>query len=110
MPTPIWRTSGYGLPDCRVWRYWDKEQPVTLEGAPAKALVMARAGQALIAIASYGPDGEARLALDARTLGLPKDLKAVNAETGEPVARNMDGSFRFLLPRHDFRLIAVGRP
>lgn len=108
--TAILANFGYGLPDCRVWRYWDKEQPAALSGASAKALVMARAGRALIAVASYGPAGDVRLAPDARALGLPKDLRAVNAETGEPVALDKDGSFRFPLPRHDFRLIALGPP
>ena len=29
---------GYGLPDCRVWRYWDDAQPITTTGAPRKRL------------------------------------------------------------------------
>lgn len=99
---------GYGLADCRVWRYWDTEQPVKTAGAPAKTLALARAGKALIAVASYGPAGEVRLTLDTRLLGLPENATAVNAETGEPVERTAPGQFTLTLPRHDFRLIALG--
>jgi hypothetical protein len=98
---------GYGLPDCRVWRYWENGQPVRTEGAPVKTLVMARSGKALIAVASYGPAGEVRLTLDTRKLGLAETATAVNAETGEPVQRVAAGRFTLPVPRHDFRLIAV---
>ena len=108
--TALLANFGYGLPDCRIWRYWDAGQPVKTEGAPARAIVLARAGRALLAVASYGSGGEISLSLDLETLGVPANAVARNAETGEPVERVAEGRFRLLLPRHDFRLIAVGTP
>lgn len=105
--TSILADFGYGLPDCRVWRYWDRDPPVTLAGAPAKMLVMSRANRALIAVASYGAAGDVDVALDFAALGLPADAAAVNAETGEPVTRTAPGRYRIALPRHDFRLMSV---
>lgn len=106
--TALLANFGYGLPDCRVWRYWDANQPVKTEGAPAKTIVMARAGRALLAVSSYGPGGDVSLALDLAALGVPADAVARNAETGEPIERTAGGRFKLSLPRHDFRLIEVG--
>lgn len=99
---------GYGLPDCRVWRYWDPEQPVKTSDTPVKTLALARGGQVLLAVASYGPEGDVALALDTRLLGLAKEATAVNAETGAPIERTAPGQFKLTLPRHDFRLILLG--
>jgi hypothetical protein len=105
--TAILANFGYGLPDCRVWRYWDNAQPVRTTGAPVKVLALARAGQALLAVASYGPGGDVCVDLDRAALGLSGELAAVNAETGEAVEGNARGQFKLSLPRHDFRIIRV---
>ncbi len=81
--------------------------PVRVEGAPVKILALARNGKALLAVASYGAEGEVRLMLDNRLLGLPKDTAATNAETGEPVDRTAPGQYRLTVPRHDFRLLLI---
>ncbi|HRT28244.1 MAG TPA: DUF6067 family protein [Kiritimatiellia bacterium] len=106
--TALLANFGYGLPDCRVWRYWDADQPVKTEGAPVKTIVMARAGRALLAVSSYGPGGDVSLSLDLAALGVPADAVARNAEIGEPIERTAEGRFKLSLPRHDFRLIEVG--
>jgi hypothetical protein len=46
---------GYGLPDCRVHRYWEDGFPLQTEGAKMHALVLSRGGKALIALGNYGP-------------------------------------------------------
>jgi hypothetical protein len=101
---------GYGLPDCRVWRFWDDPQPVQVEGVPAKTLTLARAGKAMIVISSFGPAGEVTFKVNPQMLGLGEDVVAVNAETSEPLAQPGPGSFRLILPRHDFRLIRLTPP
>jgi len=106
--TAILANFGYGLSDCRVWRYWDKVQPVKLAGVPAKALVLARQGQAMIVVSSYGHEGTIQIELDRKTLGLSKDTVAVNAETGERIDQSTPGQFKLNLPRHDFRIIKIG--
>ena len=107
--TAILANFGYGLSDCRVWRYWDKVQPVKLAGVPAKALVLARQGQAMIVVSSYGHEGTIQIELDRKTLGLSDDAVAVNIETGERLEQIATGQFKLHLPRHDFRIIQTGR-
>ncbi len=46
---------GYGMPDCRVFRYWEDGFPLKTEGAEMRALVLAHDGKAMIAIGNYGP-------------------------------------------------------
>jgi len=46
---------GYGMPDCRVFRYWEDGFPLRTQGAELRALVLARGGKALIALGNYGP-------------------------------------------------------
>ncbi len=46
---------GYGLPNCRVFRYWEDGFPLRSEGAEMRALVLARGGKAMIAMGNYGP-------------------------------------------------------
>jgi len=45
---------GYGMPDCRVFRYWEAGFPLRTQGAEMRALVLARGGKALIALGNYG--------------------------------------------------------
>ena len=99
---------GYGLPDCRVWRYWDESQPLKASGAPAKTLVLSRDGKVLVVVASYGPGGDVILDLDLEVLGVGGDAEAVNVETGDPVKRVAPGRYDLPLPRHDFRVIRIG--
>ena len=105
--TALLANFGYGLTDCRVWRYWDDAQPIRATGAPVKTLVLARAGQALLVVASYGPGGDVQISLDQAALGLADDAVAVNAETGERLEQVAPGQFKLFLPRHDFRIIRV---
>lgn len=99
--------AGYGLPDCRVWRYWDENAPVRTAGVPVKTLTLARAGRAMVVVSSFGPAGEVTLNLKAEPLGLSGALIATNAETGEKLAQPGPGSFTLNLPRHDFRIVRI---
>ncbi len=99
---------GYGLPDCRVFRYWDESPPVKTSGAAAKTLALGRSGQALIVVASYGPAGDVTLDLDPAALGLAGELSGVNVETGAAIERTGPGSFKLPLGRHDFCLVKIG--
>jgi hypothetical protein len=98
---------GYGLEDCRVWRYWDKPPPTQVAGVRVKTLTLVRAKRAMVVLTSFGPAGEVRLDLDREMLGLSSELVARNAETGERLEQPAPGSFALTLPRHDFRLILV---
>jgi hypothetical protein len=98
---------GYGLPDCRVWRYWDRALPLRVSDPSVKTLVLARGGRAMVVIASYGRGGEVRLDFDRKELGLPGDLVAVDVETGKPMAPMASGALTLGLPRHDFRVLRI---
>jgi hypothetical protein len=100
---------GYGLPDCRVWRYWDNNQPVQVTGATVKILVLARAGQTMLVIVSYGPGGEIQINPNRKVLGLSDEAVAVNVETGERLEQVLPGQFKLNPPRHDFRMIQIGK-
>jgi hypothetical protein len=101
---------GYGLPDCRVWRFWDDPQPVQVQGVPVRTLTLARAGKAMIIITSFGPAGEVTFKVNQEMLGLSGQTAAMNAETSEVLAQPEPGAFRLALPRHDFRLVRLEPP
>jgi hypothetical protein len=101
---------GYGLSDCRVWRYWDDWPPLRTTGAPVRTLALARGGKAMVVVASFGPTGEVELALDLKRLGLSEEVVAANVETGQRLERLGPGRFKLTLPRHDFRLVRIESP
>jgi hypothetical protein len=98
---------GYGLPGCRVWRYWDERPPIRTAGVPVKTLTLAQGGKTMIVLSSFGPAGEVTLSLDRKVLGLGADAAAVNVETGEPLQRTAPGQFKLIIPRHDLRVLRV---
>jgi hypothetical protein len=98
---------GYGLSDCRVWRYWDDPQPIQVSGVPVKTLTLTRAGRAMIVVSSFGPAGKVKLNLDRKMLALAGDIVAVNAETGQQLVQSDRDSFTLIVPRHDFRLVQI---
>jgi hypothetical protein len=98
---------GYGLCDCRVWRYWDESQPIKTTGAAVKTLVLARGGKAMVVVASYGRGGDVQLDCNRQQLGLAGDLVAVNVETRKPIEPAASGAFTLLVPRHDFRILRI---
>jgi len=96
---------GYGMPDCRVFRYWDDGFPLEAEGAEMRALVLARDGKAMIALGNFGPAKAAagagagpekgkpytvRLKLDLAALGIPETARAwdVELKAGHTKAEN----------------------
>ena len=101
---------GYGLPDCRVWRYWDDSPPLRTTGVPVKTLAIARGGKAMVVVASYGPAGEVNLDFDLKRMGLSEEVIAVNVETSQRLERLGPGRFKLALPRHDFRLVRIEPP
>jgi len=91
--------------------------------------VLARGGQAMLAVGSYGDGGEAMLKLDLESLGLDRTACAFDAEQlarnqdatakgkavseDTPVPRNVElkrtaaGEFVLPIRKHDFALIVV---
>jgi hypothetical protein len=75
-----------------------------------KTLTLARQGKAMIVVTSYGPGGEIILDLDRKSLGVPDNAIALDAETNAELQRLNGGRFKLTLARHDFRLILVEPP
>jgi hypothetical protein len=87
---------GYGLPDCKVFRYWEPDFPLETEGANMHALVLTSGGKAMIALGNYGPakskpeamddgatDDPSLEDYDAAQRGLKKPGKTATSTTGK---------------------------
>lgn len=96
---------GYGLPECRVFRYWDEDFPVSIEGLDAASLLLVNDGAALILVVDYGDGGEAIVRIDPRELGLPPGGHFVDLESGKRLPAAGDFGFYIELPRHDFKMV-----
>jgi hypothetical protein len=96
---------GYGLQDCEVWTYWQKDCPVAVKGVDAEGLVLKRGGQALIVVTSFGKGGEADVQLDGQRLGLRPGESYYDLETGDKLEASGQFGCKFRLPRHDFKVI-----
>jgi len=97
---------GYGTAECRVYNYWDEGFPLATEGADVRGIVMVTGQRAVVIVTSYGEDGECRLKLDLKAVGLPGTVKAADLETGEAV-EGTGGEARFELKKHDFRALVL---
>ncbi|MBI3922605.1 MAG: hypothetical protein HY318_14375 [Armatimonadetes bacterium] len=97
---------GYGQPDCKVYPYWEGNQPVQVGGLQAKALVLSRPAKALVLVTDFAEGGEGTFTVDTKRLGLKGSFEAKDAETGEPLPVEQ-GKVRFALKKHDFRMVVV---
>ena len=98
---------GYGLRNCRVWRYWDQRPPLRTTGVPVKTLALGPPGQSDGGRRQLRPGEASPSIFDGKSFALPDQAVAVNAETGAELQRLGPGRFKLPLPRHDFRLILV---
>ena len=99
---------GYGLPECKVYNYWQEDNPVAvISKTTIKILVVSKKNQCLVVVTDYGNGGHCNVKLDLKKLGLDDKATAVNFETGKPVKRIGAGEFEINVPKHDFRIIIV---
>jgi len=98
---------GYGLPDCKVYRYWEEPHPIATKGAAVKTLVLQRGKRALIVVGSFGEGGDCTLKPDLKALGLPKTAKAVNAEKEQQLQSVEPGTFVLPIKKHDVAFVLV---
>ena len=97
---------GIGTPACQTYNYWHEKYPLTLTGIETSGIVHRSESETLIILTDYGEGGEARVAIDAKQLGLTPDTKATDFETGEavPFERN---TLHFPLKKHDMEVIRL---
>lgn len=74
---------GYGLPGCKVFRYWEEGHPLEATGARIRGLVLAREGKALLAIGNYGqeppPGGQPASAVEKPAEAAPTSVEDYDA-------------------------------
>ena len=131
----VMRDFGYGLDDCRVHDYWDKDYPVTVDDDRVKTLFLKRANKGMLLMCSWIPERypegvemdpemdkddeheNAKLVtvpmsdqigfqLDAKTIGT-NFTQAVDAETGEKFAVDANGKMEVPLHGYGVRLLTL---
>jgi hypothetical protein len=102
------QTFGYGTPAVTTHRYWDAP-PVLSAPESLKWLVLSKPGKSVLIVVDYGNGGDLTVGTDPARLQLPAGAKAVDWESGQPVAF-AEGRLTFALKRHDFKVILWGTP
>lgn len=114
--TTVWKETykrvqdwGYGKDDTDVWNYWDEDiaYPIAITGLETSSLTMARKAEnkALVAVCNYeNRDGAVCIRPEAATLGLGRDFKAYDLETGAELSV-VDGAVEVKLEKYDFTLV-----
>lgn len=83
-PTPV-EKFGYGLPDCKVFNYWEDNPPLHVSDHRAKWLLLERNGELMIVLCTWNPKpADVTLNFDAKALGVTLH-KAIDAESGVPI-------------------------
>jgi len=89
---------GYGLDDCNVYNYWDRNYPLAASNDDVKTLLLSRNGEVMIVVCTWNGEAEqVKLALDTQVLGtdLKKARNAENQETipfdGKTIALDLEG-------------------
>ncbi|MDP6503751.1 MAG: hypothetical protein QF886_09055, partial [Planctomycetota bacterium] len=100
---------GYGQDGCRVFNYWQAGHPVTVnsETVDARTIVIAHKGKALVVVTDYGEGGECFVKVQTDKLGISKDANSKDFETGEVVEGSAASSFKFVLKKHDYRILVI---
>jgi len=93
---------GYGLPECKVYRYWEENYPLQMTGAINYALVLSREDKprAMLAVGNFGPgeQPEAIEAHEAPTLGeYDAGQRGEGQETDVETQRNGDETYTVTL-------------
>ncbi|MBR2439587.1 MAG: hypothetical protein IKB25_05285 [Lentisphaeria bacterium] len=93
---------GYGEPDCKVFRDWDDNFPVTIKGVDYSALALSGNGKMLLIICDYGNGGTAEVTLKPGT-----GLKGVFRCSDNTPVKTLKNDCSFVLPGNDFRILTI---
>jgi len=99
---------GYGQDDCQVFNYWDEHYPVrTSHDEQVKSLLLRRGQDLLLVLCTWNPKPETvTLRLDGQALGLTLSA-ATDAETGEALKFDGEGTLAIPLPGYGVRLVRM---
>jgi hypothetical protein len=98
---------GYGKPDVAVSNYWQKDHPLRVEGSDCSSLLLSKPGAAVAVVCDWGDGGDVTLRFPLERLGLAGALQAKDVETEAALEATADGTVRFPLKRHDFKVVMI---
>jgi hypothetical protein len=108
---PVWRGRerfGIDTPDVTFHPYWEKNNGISYGGDGIYAASWRKPGAVLIAVVNAATNQDAvALKIDKGALGLSGDVAAVDADTGEAIAMQGDGSMVVPVERHDYRQVLL---
>ena len=80
--------------------------PIRVTGIESSSIVHRGKGKTFIVVTDWGEGGTARVEIDAAVLGLKPGIRAVDYETGKPIATS-GNVLTFALKKHDYKTIVV---
>jgi hypothetical protein len=108
---PVWRGRnrfGIDTPDVTFHPYWEKNSGISYGGEGIYAASWRKPGAVLIAVVNTATNKAAvALQIDKGALGLSGDVAAVDADTGEAITMQGDGSIMVPVERHDYRQVMI---
>jgi hypothetical protein len=107
----VWRGRnrfGIDTADVTFHPYWEKNSGIAYSGDGIYAASWRKPGAVLIAVVNTATTKNAvALQIDKGTLGLSGVASAVDADTGEAMAMQADGSIVVPVERHDYRQVMI---
>ena len=101
---------GYGTSACQTFHSWDDKPILAVKGLDTAWIAYENKDTVAVIVTDYGGGGEARLTLDTKRLGLPKDFKAMNWENSAQKWIASNGTLDIPgIAKHDFRLLVISK-
>lgn len=98
----------YGLPDCRVFNYWDTGAPVEVNDSRVKWLLLEHGGRLLLLVCTWNPDeAEVVLTLDTRLLGVAVSQATDVLNPDSPVQLKNGHVLATRLPGYGVRVLRI---
>jgi hypothetical protein len=104
-PRPLAR-FGYGQRNCEVFRYWERDTPLTVSDPRCKWLLLKNGEELMVLLCTWNPE-DAEIEVKIHTAALGMNLtRAENAES--EVTKNLTrGRFRFMMPGYGVRIFQI---
>ena len=97
---------GIGTDACRTYNYWQPDYPIRVRGIESSSIVHRGRDKTSIIVSDWGDGGPARVEIDAKALGLKPGFRAVDYETGRPIAK-AGSALTFVMKKHDYKTVVV---
>ncbi|NQU40115.1 MAG: hypothetical protein HQ523_09195 [Lentisphaerae bacterium] len=104
---PLLYRFGYGSEACQVNNYWEPDPVVTLAGSDVKFIALLNGNRLIVIVTDYGEGGPIEMRLNYAKAVTDPFTRARDFETGDVLACR-DGTLRFMLRKHDFKILLFG--